>query len=76
MTHGRDGYAGRVDADGVDVAADGVGREALLHRGLADREVEAAAAVADVDEHAALLGGQRGVGRTLPFCTVLLPAPL
>jgi hypothetical protein len=43
----------------VDVDRDRVGRHPLLHGGLAHRAVEAAAAVADVDDDAALLGVER-----------------
>jgi hypothetical protein len=44
----------------VNVARDRVGRHPLLHGRLAHREVEAAAAVADVDDDTSLLGVERG----------------
>ena len=43
----------------VDVGGDRVGRRALRDRRLGDRVVEAAAAVADVEDDAALLRGER-----------------
>src|SRR5256886_14996068 len=52
-------YPGGVAADRVDVAADRVGRETLRDRGFRHGVVEAAAAVADVDQDAALLRGER-----------------
>jgi hypothetical protein len=42
------------DARGVEVGADDVGREALAHGAIGNRPQEAAAAVAQVEEHAAL----------------------
>src|SRR2546427_7184038 len=47
--------AGRVDRHRVDVARDRIDVAALHHRRLADGEVERAAAVADVEDDAALL---------------------
>ena len=44
----------------MEIARDGVGLAALLERGLAYRVVEAATAVADIEDHSALLGGERG----------------
>src|SRR5215467_119543 len=52
---GKHGVAGRVDAHPVEITRDGVGLASLLQRRLADRVVEAAAAVAHVEDHAALL---------------------
>ena len=50
---------GRVAGEDVDVGGDRVGRRALRDRRLGHRVVEAAAAVADVEVHAALLGFER-----------------
>ena len=52
-------HARRVAGEHVDVGRDRVGRAALRDRRLRHRVVEAAAAVADVEDHAALLGGER-----------------
>lgn len=69
------GMPGGVGAERVDVAAERIGGQTLIDRRLRDGVVEAAAAVADVEQHAAPLGLE-AAGRTLPSGTTLLPAPL
>src|SRR5262249_19800600 len=52
-------HARRVAGEDVNVGGNGVGRAALLDGRFGYRIVEAAATVADVEDHAALLGGER-----------------
>src|SRR5215471_14724942 len=52
-------HARRVAGEDVNVGGDGVRQAALLNGGFRYRVVEAAATVADVEYHAALLGGER-----------------
>src|SRR6266403_285046 len=52
-------HARRVAGEDVDVGGNGVGQAALLDRGFRYRVVEAAATVTDVEDHAALLRGER-----------------
>ena len=65
---------GRVAREDVDVGGDRVGRRALRDRRLGHRVVEAAAAVADVEDDAALLG-RSAAGSSLPSCTMLVNWP-
>src|SRR6478609_8921534 len=59
MTQVRYGMPGVLPEKHVDVGRDGVGWASLCDRRLGHAEVEAAATVADIEDHAALLGRER-----------------
>jgi hypothetical protein len=74
MTPREIGYARGIAGKDVDVGGDRVGRAALRDDGLGHGVIKAAAAVADIEDDATLLGRQRR--RQLPpSCTMFVKSP-